>query len=85
MRHMQNSSCINVPNCYVLQVLSESVAIGLRTYFKDEAEETANFVQMFDQFFDCLNVTNYTKHYTKRKPFLAPYRWGNDNRITVNF
>ena len=50
---------------------------------KDKAEETANFAENFDKYFDLLNVTNYTECYKKRKVFQAPYRWANDARLEV--
>uniref|UniRef100_A0A1X7VJH2 Uncharacterized protein n=1 Tax=Amphimedon queenslandica TaxID=400682 RepID=A0A1X7VJH2_AMPQE len=61
-------------------VLSQIVATALRTYLKEESEETEKYIEMFDKIFDCLNVTNYTC-YTKRKYFQSPYRWNNDLRI----
>ena len=64
------------------QVLSQSVATGLRIHVK-EADETANFVEMLDKYFDMLNVNNYTTCITKRKKFQQPYRWGNDARLKV--
>ena len=71
-------------NCPFIKVLSQSVATALRTYLKGESEETAKYLEMFDKFFDCLNVTNYTTCYIKRKYFQSPYRWNNDLRIQVN-
>ena len=59
------------------------MAKGLRFHFKEEAEETAKFVEHFDKFFDMFNVTNYTKCYKERKMFQAPYRMGNDSRLEV--
>ena len=59
------------------------MATGLGLHLKDEAEETANFVENFDKYFDMLNVTNYTKCVTKRKKFQQPYRWANDFRLEV--
>ena len=50
---------------------------------KDEGDETARFVEMFDKFFDALNVTNYTKCITKRKYFQTAYTWANDFRLEV--
>lgn len=64
-------------------MLSQSVAVGLQVHLKEEAQETAVFVEMFDKFFDLLNVSNYTKCITKRKYFQTPYRWANDFRLKV--
>ena len=52
-----------------MKVLSETVANGLRFTFKEEARETANFVEEVDKFFDCFNVTNFTECFTKIKPY----------------
>ena len=46
-------------------------------------EETAKFALMFDQFFDMLNVTNFTKGSHSRKSFLHPYRHKDDHRLCV--
>ena len=48
-----------------------------------EAQATAEFVQMFDKFFDILNVSNFTNGTYHRKPFKHPYRSGDDVRLTV--
>uniref|UniRef100_A0A1X7SX00 Transposable element P transposase n=1 Tax=Amphimedon queenslandica TaxID=400682 RepID=A0A1X7SX00_AMPQE len=41
-------------------VLSESVSKALTLYGGEAAQETAHFVDIFDKFFDCLNVGNFT-------------------------
>ena len=48
-----------------------------------EVKETAKFVDMFDKFFDCLNVNNFTAGYHKRKDFQQPYRSAGDFRLQV--
>ena len=63
-------------------VLSQSVANGLRLHIKD-AEESANFADKFNKFFDILNVKNYTECITKRKQFCQPYRSESDARLEV--
>ena len=65
-----------------MQVLSQSVVNGLRLHIKD-AEETANFADKFDTFFDILNVKSYMECITKRKQFRQPYRWESDARLEV--
>ena len=65
-------------------MLSETVAKGLRCIFKEEARETAVFVEKVDKFFDCLNVTNYSKSITSLKPFKMPYHCGDDFRMKVS-
>ena len=52
-------------------------------HLKEEAKETIVFVEMFDKFFDMLNVTNYTKCITKRKHFQRPYTLSKDIRLEV--
>ena len=66
-----------------MQVLSESVSKALTLYGGDKAEETAKFAEIFDKFFDCLNVSNFTDGKYNRKPFQDPYRSGTDFRLTV--
>ena len=48
-----------------------------------EVKETAKFVDMFDKFFDCLNVNNFTTGYHNRKDFQQPYRSAADFRLQV--
>ena len=51
--------------------MSSSVAKALRLTGGDEAVETANFVEIVDKLFDCLNVSSMSKG---RKAFALPYR-----------
>ena len=46
-----------------------------------EAIATARYCEMFDSFFDCLNVRNCDKYKTKQKPFLKPYSTTDDVRF----
>ena len=64
-------------------MLSSTVAKALRLTGGEEALETAQFVDMFDKFFDCLNVTNFHAGKHKRKVFQDPFR-PNDFRLTVS-
>ena len=41
-------------------MLSESVSKALIKYGGDEAKESALFAHTLHNFFDCLNVSNYT-------------------------
>jgi hypothetical protein len=59
------------------------VANGLRVHFGDKAKETIHFIQQFDNFFDIMNISNYTTHYTTRKPFKEPFRSSDDARLKV--
>ena len=61
------------------QVLSESVANALEFYGCTETSETK--VQMFDKFFDCLNVRNLDEYRKKRKPNPRLYRSPDDERF----
>ena len=49
-----------------------------------EMTETIRFVRMFDQFFDCLNVSSLSEGRNTRKTDLYPYRTPNDNRFSVS-
>ena len=69
----------------LVQVLSQSVSkafaiIGNST----ETHETAIFCDMFNKFFDCLNVKNYDEGKLSRNPFKHPYRSSEDFRLEVN-
>ena len=64
--------------------MSETVCKALRVTGGAEASETAKFIEMVDKFFDCLNVSSFSKGKLKRKPFLQPYRKSNDFRLKVN-
>jgi hypothetical protein len=64
------------------QVLSESVGKAMKLVGGSEMEQTSHFVLMFDRFFDIFNVTNFTNSLHQRKPFKAPFRKGDDFRLT---
>ena len=49
---------------------------------KSHVTETAQFLDLFDKFFDCFNVRNVTSGVKKRKPYLNPFV-PNDFRIKV--
>lgn len=69
---------------HFLQVLSETVANGLKLYVgQDNTKETEKFVLTFDKFFDCLNRRNLKEHILRRKPNLKPYFSPNDGRLEV--
>ena len=42
------------------QVLSSTIAKALTLRFGSSSAATAQFIQLMDSFFDCLNVGNYT-------------------------
>ena len=56
---------------------------ALTLYGGEAAQETAHFVDIFDKFFDCLNVGNFTDGKRQRKAFQNPYYSGNDFRLQV--
>lgn len=63
------------------QVMSESVATVMSNFGNPEASGTANFIQMVDKFFDCLNVRHPKEGERKLKDSLKPYRTINDPRF----
>uniref|UniRef100_A0A1X7VJ84 Transposable element P transposase-like GTP-binding insertion domain-containing protein n=1 Tax=Amphimedon queenslandica TaxID=400682 RepID=A0A1X7VJ84_AMPQE len=65
------------------QVLSSSAAKGLEMLKKEEMSET-KFVDIFDKWFDCLNVSCFSKGRLTRNPFKSPYRSDNDFRLKVD-
>ena len=67
------------------KVLSDSVSKALTLTGGDAVSETAKFVDMFDKFFDCVNVSNFNSAKLQRKPFKQPYRSAKDFRLKVMF
>jgi len=67
-----------------IQVLSETVCKALQLTGGPEAAETVRFISMFDKFFDCVNVANFTSGRFKRKIFQQPYRSRDDFRLKVH-
>lgn len=70
-------------NLLLFQVLSDSVSKALPIVVGEKAKETARFAAMFDQFFDALNVSNFTNGARHRKRFSHPYRSKDDERLKV--
>ena len=64
--------------------MSDTVAKALRLTGGEEAKETANFIEMVDKLFDCLNVSSLSRGKLQRKPFVQPYRSCNDFRLAVH-
>lgn len=63
--------------------MSSTVADAL-TYFNDEeTTETRLFIRLFDEFFDCLNVTNKLEGKLKRKDARLAYYKAEDKRFKV--
>lgn len=55
---------------------------GQNSYGDAEMAVTAQYCQMVDSFFDCLNVRGVMENMHKRKPNLAPYTDMNDPRFS---
>ena len=62
-------------NCTFKQVHNNGCQSG-----GNKAEETAHFVTMFNNFFDCLNVRSFT---SGQHGFKSPY-WSSNFRLTVS-
>lgn len=75
------NSCVNLVS--YIQVLSNSVGKAFELAASPGTEKTAEFVQIFDKFFDCLNVSNFVTGWHSRNDFKLPYRSGTDFRIKV--
>uniref|UniRef100_A0A1X7V2N3 C2H2-type domain-containing protein n=2 Tax=Amphimedon queenslandica TaxID=400682 RepID=A0A1X7V2N3_AMPQE len=60
------------------KVLSETVSCALK---EDNHAKLAKFVEYFDHFFDCLNVTSISGGKHKLKKYSYPYRTANDDRL----
>ena len=63
--------------------MSNSVANALRLTGGEDAAATAEFVEYFDKFFDCVNVGDFTSGKRSRNSFKDPYRSGSDFRLKV--
>ena len=63
--------------------MSSTVADALTYYDKPDTTQTRLFIRLFDQFFDCLNVTNKLEGVLKRKDLRLPYTSAKDQRFKV--
>lgn len=57
----------------------DSVSKALLLTGGEEARQTAKFCDMFNKFFDCLNVSNFTAGQRSRHAFKSPYRKGKED------
>ena len=57
---------------------------GLHKILGKEAEGIIKFVDMFDKFFDCVNVRNFVSGQHSTNPFKSPYQGKSDFRLQVN-
>ena len=60
------------------------MAKAFKYYGNAKTKETQRFVEMFDTFFDCLNVRHPTEYMRRLKPNLKPYSKIDDERFTVS-
>lgn len=65
-------------------MLSGSVLKALELFGGEDASKIATFGAMFDKFFDCTNVCNFTDGKQSRNAFKAPYRSASDFRVEVS-
>lgn len=79
--HVKLNSYSSMRVSLAAQVLSASMAAVLRSFGPPGTAGTAKLCEMFDSFFDCLNVRSKIEHQRKRKPFLAPYTSTDDPRF----
>ena len=63
--------------------ITQTVSKALVLTGGSKAEETAHFVNMFDKFFDCFNVSSFNAGMRSRKAFKSPYRSASDFRLKV--
>jgi hypothetical protein len=64
--------------------LSNSVAEGLRLLKDPKFEKIIEFIDLFDNFFDYLNVSSLAAGKFSRNTFKAPYRSSGDFRLEMN-
>ena len=63
---------------FIFKVMSETVSKALKFTGDEEAAETAQFIEMVDKRFYCLNVSTLSKGKMKSKPFVQPYHYENN-------
>ena len=66
-----------------MQVLSESVSKLLLLAGGDKVTETAQFISLIDNFFDCFDVRGFISGKLKWMAFQDPYCSANDFRMKV--
>lgn len=59
------------------------MANALKLTGGDEVTETIKFVDKFDRFFDCVNVSSLSAGKLSRNPFKSPFRSPHDFRLKV--
>ena len=68
---------------YCAHAFGNSVANALLFTKKEEVATTAEFVDLINKFFDCLNVGNYTEGRDNQTALKQPYRKSTDFRLEV--
>ena len=63
------------------QVLSSSVSTALKAFGPAEVSRTPEYFQMFNDFFDCVNVKNIIDCTRKKNRFSEPFYLINDERL----
>ena len=82
IKHIHLTSYAKMRVNLAVQILSKSMAEALRRSMPiDEVEETANFCQLMNDFFDCCNVRSVHEHERKQNKLLAPYEKCDDPRF----
>ena len=64
-------------------MLSSSVSKALQLLGGPDTERTVQFVELFDKFFDCVNVSSLSRGSHTKNSFKAPYYSGSDFRLKV--
>ena len=76
---------MNVYGLHASLVLSNSVSKALILAVGPKATQISRFAEMFNKFFDCLNVSSLSAGKFSRNPFRSPYRSGTDWKLKVCF
>lgn len=63
------------------QVMSDSVAKGLRFAYKEQYRETSKLLEVMNKWFDCMNTRHLRQGDRERNANLNPYRDINDARL----
>ena len=74
---------LKVPFYNLLYRCSVSVSKALPLVVEEQATETSQFVDIFDKFFDIMNVRDFTSGARYQKRFLQPYRRSDDEQLKV--
>ena len=81
MEHVNLSPFSKMNVKLATQVLSQTTANILFSYYPKETHGSAEYCQQMNKFFDTLNVRNQSEHVKQRKCNVAPFREENDDRL----